>query len=166
MSSSKMIKVARRKKGLTQKKLAELCEVGQSYISHWERGDFLPSPKLVSKVADQLGIDCKILAESVEDEKRRERLARYDAEEAGKSALGISEETGKIPENPIVINSGYAWRMLKYFTELPEELQIAELERLRLMTLGYMLDKGKISVAFPSDKHKGVSKSNDRDDPE
>ena len=163
MNSGKTIKIERQRKKLTQKQLAKLCGVGQSYISHWECGDFLPSPKLAGQVADRLNIDRKVLAKRVEDERLRQRLARYGAEETEALAYGVAEEAGIAPIN---ISSNHAWEMLKYFSDLPEELQIAEVERLRLMALGHMLDNGRVNLVVHPDKGADDYGTNVQDDQE
>ena len=44
------IKELRQENGINQKKLAELCEVKQSCVSRWEKGDSLPDTKSIIKL--------------------------------------------------------------------------------------------------------------------
>lgn len=52
------IKAMRKKRGLTQKQLAELLEVKQSNISRWESGVYLPNATTLKKLAEVL--NCQI----------------------------------------------------------------------------------------------------------
>ena len=52
------IKETRKKRGLTQKQLAELLGVKQQNISDWERGERSPSIKNLKKLAEIL--NCQI----------------------------------------------------------------------------------------------------------
>lgn len=44
---SKRIKELRKENGLTQKELADLCQIKQSCVSKWERGATLPDIEMV-----------------------------------------------------------------------------------------------------------------------
>lgn len=50
------ISIFRETRGLTQKELAEKCDVSNVYISNIERGLKSPSRKLKSKIADALSV--------------------------------------------------------------------------------------------------------------
>lgn len=52
------VKEMRKKRGLTQKQLAELLGVKQSNISRWESGVYLPNAATLKKMADAL--NCRI----------------------------------------------------------------------------------------------------------
>lgn len=52
------IKELRKKRGLTQKQLAELLGVKQQNVSDWERGERSPSVKNLKKLAEIL--NCQI----------------------------------------------------------------------------------------------------------
>jgi transcriptional regulator with XRE-family HTH domain len=52
----KRIKRARKRRGLTQEKLAELVRVTPKYISYLEAAKYRPSLKLLYKLADKLGL--------------------------------------------------------------------------------------------------------------
>lgn len=54
----KKIKAIRKKRGLTQKQLAELLGVKQQNISDWERGERSPSVKNLKKLSEIL--NCQI----------------------------------------------------------------------------------------------------------
>lgn len=50
------VTLARRAKGYSQAKLAELVGVSQAAVSHWEKGSRVPEPELVARVADALHV--------------------------------------------------------------------------------------------------------------
>lgn len=52
------IKAIRKKRGLTQKQLADRLGVKQQNVSDWERGERSPSVKNLKKLADVL--NCRI----------------------------------------------------------------------------------------------------------
>jgi transcriptional regulator with XRE-family HTH domain len=54
----KKIKAIRKKRGLTQKQLAELLGVKQQNVSDWERGERSPSVKNLKKLSEIL--NCQI----------------------------------------------------------------------------------------------------------
>ena len=55
------IKEIRTKKGLTQKKLAELSEISKSYVGDLERNEKIPSIITICKLAKALEVDIKEL---------------------------------------------------------------------------------------------------------
>ena len=55
------IKEIRTKKGLTQKKLAELSEISKSYVGDLERNEKIPSIVTICKLAKALEVDIKEL---------------------------------------------------------------------------------------------------------
>ena len=50
----KTIALLRKSKGLTQKELAECCDVSHVFISHIERGSKVPTDKIKVKIAEAL----------------------------------------------------------------------------------------------------------------
>jgi transcriptional regulator with XRE-family HTH domain len=52
-----LIRVARKKQGLSQSELADRMRVSQQIISDWERGSVLPQPKHVPMLASALGVE-------------------------------------------------------------------------------------------------------------
>lgn len=50
----KRIKELRKENNLSQKDLANLCEVKQSCVSKWERGATLPDAEMIVKLVDIL----------------------------------------------------------------------------------------------------------------
>lgn len=50
---------------LTQAQLAELCQVSQSTIAHWERNSTIPSMRYRELLAGVLGIYARVLFEQV-----------------------------------------------------------------------------------------------------
>ena len=57
LASGEEIRAARKRKGLTQKQLAEKMGVTETYISQYERGLRQPKPETVKRIADALGIE-------------------------------------------------------------------------------------------------------------
>ena len=64
MSSFEVIRTLRKKKQLTQAKLAALLGIDRSYLSRIESGDAVPSLKLLMKIAAELGYDLSALMPS------------------------------------------------------------------------------------------------------
>ena len=56
-SQGEEIRAARKRKGLTQKQLAEKMGVTETYISQYERDLRRPKPETVKRIADALEID-------------------------------------------------------------------------------------------------------------
>lgn len=52
----KQIREFRRKRGITQEKLAELADLSTPYISHLERGTKRPSLAVLTRLAECLGV--------------------------------------------------------------------------------------------------------------
>lgn len=53
----KNLKLARKRAGLSQEKLAELLGMGGKYVSALEMGRRYPSPEAFQKIADVLGLE-------------------------------------------------------------------------------------------------------------
>ena len=51
------LKDYRKKQGISQFRLAELCESSQAYIAEIETGKKFPSPEMVERIASALGIE-------------------------------------------------------------------------------------------------------------
>ena len=47
----------RSRKGLTQKELAEKCNVSDKAVSKWERGDGCPDVSVLPKLAEVFGVE-------------------------------------------------------------------------------------------------------------
>ena len=56
MLIGKQLKRIRREKNLTQKRLADICEVDQSTVSYWEKDLRAPKLKDVNKIAKALNV--------------------------------------------------------------------------------------------------------------
>lgn len=56
MSIGEEIKYYRRKKGLTQKQLGDLCQMADSAIRRYENGHGNPTGKTLKRIADALGV--------------------------------------------------------------------------------------------------------------
>lgn len=56
-----VLKAAREKAGLTQLELSGMVGVSRAYYADVERGRYTPSLKVLSKLADILGIDLNFL---------------------------------------------------------------------------------------------------------
>lgn len=59
--SAERLKEAREKKGLSQRKLAEMVKVSQASISWFESGDAMPSGNKIGLIADALGVSIDYL---------------------------------------------------------------------------------------------------------
>ncbi len=68
---SEKISELRRKAGLTQEKLGELCGVSSQAVSKWENGDSLPDIMLLPTLCASLGITADELLEVSADVKKK-----------------------------------------------------------------------------------------------
>lgn len=59
-----MLKSAREKAGLTQLELSGMVGVSRAYYADVERGRYTPSLKVLSRLADILGIDLNFLKQN------------------------------------------------------------------------------------------------------
>lgn len=59
-----VLKKAREKAGLTQQELATLVGVSRAYYADVERGRYTPSLKVLSRLAEVLGIDLNFLKQN------------------------------------------------------------------------------------------------------
>lgn len=59
-----VLKSAREKAGLTQLKLSGMVGVSRAYYADVERGRYTPSLKVLSRLADILGIDLNFLKQN------------------------------------------------------------------------------------------------------
>ena len=59
-----VLKSAREKAGLTQLELSGMVGVSRAYYADVERGRYTPSLKLLSRLADVLGIDLNFLKQN------------------------------------------------------------------------------------------------------
>lgn len=59
-----VIKSARKKAGLTQLELSGMVGVSRAYYADVERGRYTPSLKILSRLADILGIDLNFLKQN------------------------------------------------------------------------------------------------------
>lgn len=59
-----VLKSAREKAGLTQLELSEMVGVSRAYYADVERGRYTPSLKVLSRLADILGIDLNFLKQN------------------------------------------------------------------------------------------------------
>jgi transcriptional regulator with XRE-family HTH domain len=55
------IRLYRKERGLSQLKLAELCDSSQTYIAEIEAGKKFPSPGMIEKIASALGVESRAL---------------------------------------------------------------------------------------------------------
>lgn len=62
-----VLKKAREKAGLTQQELATLVGVSRAYYADVERGRYTPSLKVLSRLAEVLGIDLNFLKRNDEN---------------------------------------------------------------------------------------------------
>lgn len=80
-----MIKMRRRDLGLTQADLAAVAGVSLGLIGMWERGEILPPPGRIQKLAELLDVDEKALVGSVAallDARRQRAIAKLAANSA------------------------------------------------------------------------------------
>ncbi|MBP5709676.1 MAG: helix-turn-helix transcriptional regulator [Bacteroidales bacterium] len=94
-SSDHPIAVARMKKGLTQRQLADIIGETQTKVSLWERGKFFPPMSAIMKIAKALDVDWTQLAEW-QPEKQRSSIAVYRRKKGMTQgelaeALGVSQ---------------------------------------------------------------------------
>ena len=62
------IKTARKNKGLTQEKLAEICSLSTAHIGHIERGTRIPSVDTLFKISEELSVSVDwLLFDSIEN---------------------------------------------------------------------------------------------------
>ena len=55
------VRLYRKERGLSQLKLAELCDSSQTYIAEIEVGKKFPSPGMIEKMASALGVESHML---------------------------------------------------------------------------------------------------------
>lgn len=67
MEIKDIIKEARKKKGLTQRKLAELLEIPYQQVQFWEYGKYKPSFNNISKLCDILDLNLDDIISKKED---------------------------------------------------------------------------------------------------
>ena len=70
MNLSNKIKTARQKTGKTQKEVAKKINISRTYYSDVEKGRYLPSLKVFTKLAVVLNLNMNDLKESVMEELR------------------------------------------------------------------------------------------------
>jgi len=62
------LKLARKEKGISQSKLAEMIDVHVTNISRYERGENKPTSRVLTRLADALGISTDFLMSGSADE--------------------------------------------------------------------------------------------------
>lgn len=67
MEIKDIIKKARKKKGLTQRKLAELLEIPYQQVQFWEYGKYKPSLNNISKLCNILDLEFNEITSIKED---------------------------------------------------------------------------------------------------
>lgn len=55
--SVKNIRSLRKGAGMTQKELADKLGVTITTVSRWEKGEYVPSPRCIKKLADMFGVN-------------------------------------------------------------------------------------------------------------
>ena len=97
-----IIRELRKKKGMSQKELADACCVHQTAVSQWENGRTLPDVSSLKMLANIFGVSVELLigSEKPENENRIQGFERITAESAsqrlGKSeyfALAVTDES-------------------------------------------------------------------------
>ncbi|MBE6755512.1 MAG: helix-turn-helix transcriptional regulator [Ruminococcaceae bacterium] len=86
------LKNLRRKRNLTQEKLAEFLGVSFQAVSKWERGDTYPDISMLPEIADffKISVDELLGVNRAENEKEiTEKLQEYDNLTDSKLMLGI-----------------------------------------------------------------------------
>lgn len=84
----------RRKKNITQEKLAEICQTETSYIGQIEIGRRFPSINLIEKIAEALEIPAYIL---FKDNDNAELISKMELEEvSGKISNYVIQEITKV----------------------------------------------------------------------
>lgn len=95
MKKNEKLKRARKSRGVTQAKLAEIMQVEQPYIAAWENGKRNPSAENLRKLAEYLEVDLSWL--SMDDDPSSDRIPIYDLHAAaGIKALYQSANTNPI----------------------------------------------------------------------
>ncbi|WP_372365431.1 helix-turn-helix domain-containing protein [Candidatus Uabimicrobium sp. HlEnr_7] len=64
----KLIRKARKEKGLTLQQVADLCAVSNSMVSNWERGMNIPAGDVLIRLAKKLGFIDALLEDDPSDE--------------------------------------------------------------------------------------------------
>jgi transcriptional regulator with XRE-family HTH domain len=129
MLDPERIKAARKAKGLTQDKLAELMGVSRPSVSQWENGGTNVDPKNMKKLADTLGVSLAHLSgeESDYDEPSNvsppvsQSRQRYDKVSRQKYPIWGTAECGE--DGAFQINEGFAvdWKeRTPALTDIPD----------------------------------------------
>lgn len=110
------IREYRRRCGLSQKELADLCGVHQTAVSQWEKGRTTPDLESLKKLAKALGVSVELLLgeEPIQDENKILGFARINAESAAEKlggseffALSVNDDTMSptlIPHDTVIVN--------------------------------------------------------------
>ena len=74
------LKDFRKSRGISQSKLAELCESSQAYIAEIEVGKKFPSPDMIERIASALGLEsyCLFQNRPVENDRVLSPLQRQE----------------------------------------------------------------------------------------
>ena len=59
------VRLYRKERGLSQLKLAELCDSSQTYMAEIEVGKKFPSPGMIEKMASALGVESHVLFQNI-----------------------------------------------------------------------------------------------------
>ena len=109
----KLLKILRKKNGLSQKELAERLSVSTSAVSKWENGKNLPDMMMLSRIADILQVSCDELHNP---EKTLEKLdnpefLKRNVEEGDKENTENTGENEESEPDPQKKNYGRIVRM-------------------------------------------------------
>lgn len=95
MNLGKAIRACRKKKGLTQAKLADLSKISVSHLCLLEKDKRDPSLSAVNAIADALKIPVSILVLLASRHEDIKELSENQIEELSRSVMGIMDEANK-----------------------------------------------------------------------
>ena len=129
----------RKKKGITQEKLAEICEVTPQAVSKWENDLSCPDVMLLKRITSAFGISVDMLLE--EDENVVE-LSTEDATKGKLLKMRVVDEEDKVMINlPIAL-----MEVLLQNKELKNNIRIADKDLMKTVDFEKVIELASLGV--------------------
>ena len=133
MTVGENIRNIRKEKGLTQKKLAELCGINEVQIRQYELGKANPKIETISKIADALNVPIGKILIIVNNNKSAEEREKEKmiAEEAEKIIEEFEDEASEINSSHRELELLHNFRKLNLMGEKEAVKRVAELTEIK-----------------------------------
>ena len=107
MTAGKNIRKLRKEKGLTQKKLGELCGMNEVQIRQYELGKANPKYETLKKIADALDVPIQSLMENNADEHSTvlDNKSQFDSYYTDNEALEIAQFLKNNPDYKVLFDA-------------------------------------------------------------